>query len=98
MFAGGVVASLMYAPSLVLVADLSRPEHKALAMSGFHFAGSLGFVLGPLTGGLLVALFGATMLPAYPMAFLVVGGLEVLCALLFLPLALRWAARGDGRS
>lgn len=98
MFAGGVVASLMYAPSLVLVADLSRPEHKALAMSGFHFAGSLGFVLGPLTGGLLVALFGATALPAYPMAFLVVGGMEVLCALLFLPLALRWAARGGGRS
>lgn len=84
MFAGGVLASLMYAPSLVLVADLSRPEHKALAMSGFNFAGSLGFVLGPLSGGALVALFGA-----YPPAFLIVGGLEVLCVLLFLPLARR---------
>lgn len=94
MFAGGVVASLMYAPSLVLVAELSRPEHKALAMSGFNFAGSLGFVLGPLTGGALVTLFGTAKLPAYPMAFLVVGGLEVLCALLFLPLALRWRRAG----
>jgi MFS family permease len=95
MFAGGVVASLMYAPSLVLVAELSRPEHKAMAMSGFNFAGSLGFVLGPLTGGTLVALFSNTSLPAYPMAFLIVGGLEVLCALLFLPLALRWAGHGE---
>jgi len=84
MFAGGVMASLMYAPSLVLVADRSRPEHKALAMSGFNFAGSLGFVLGPLSGGALVGLFGA-----YPPAFLVVGGLEILCVLLFLPLAVR---------
>lgn len=92
MFAGGVVASLMYAPSLVLVAELSRPEHKALAMSGFNFAGSLGFVLGPLTGGALLILFGNSDLPAYPMAFLVVGGLEVICALVFLPMALRWSA------
>ncbi|TDY00571.1 MFS transporter [Thiohalophilus thiocyanatoxydans] len=89
MFAGGVTASLMYAPSLVLVADLSRPEHKALAMSGFNFAGSLGFVLGPLSGGALLALFSHSSLPAYPMAFAIIGGLEVLCALLFLPLALR---------
>lgn len=84
MFAGGVVASLMYAPSLVLVARRSRPEHKALTMSGFNLAGSLGFVLGPLTGGTLVTLFGAAGLPAYPLTFLVVGGLEVVCVLLFL--------------
>lgn len=84
MFAGGVTAALMYAPSLVLVAELSRPEHKALAMSGFNFAGSLGFVLGPLTGGGLVSLFGS-----YTPAFVIVGGLEVLCVLAFLPLALR---------
>jgi MFS family permease len=98
MFTGGVVASLMYAPSLVLVAEMSRPEHKGLAMSGFNFAGSLGFVLGPLAGGALVVLFGTTALPAYPMAFLVIGGLEVICALAFLPLALRWVARGGSRS
>lgn len=84
MFAGGVTAALMYAPSLVLVSELSRPEHKALAMSGFNFAGSLGFVLGPLTGGSLVSLFGS-----YTPAFVIVGGLEVLCVLVFLPLALR---------
>ena len=93
MFAGGVVASLMYAPSLVLVATLSRPEHKALAMSGFNFAGSLGFVLGPLTGGALVALFSSLELPAYPLTFLIVGSLELLCVLLFIPWALRQCGR-----
>ncbi|WP_127475626.1 MFS transporter [Sulfurivermis fontis] len=92
MFAGGVTASLMYAPSLVLVTELSRPEHKALAMSGFNFAGSLGFVLGPLSGGALVGLFGA-----YPPAFLIVGGLEILCVLLFLPLALRQGRKMTSR-
>lgn len=91
MFAGGVTASLMYAPSLVLVAELARPRHRALAMSGFNFAGSLGFVLGPLAGGALLAWFSQTALPAYPVVFVVIGGLEVLCALLFLPLARRWS-------
>jgi len=80
MFAGGVTASLMYAPSLVLTADFSRPQHKALAMAGFNFAGSLGFVLGPLSGGALLKLFGS-----YPPVFLVMGGLELLCVLIFLP-------------
>ena len=89
MFIGGVVASLMYAPSLVLVATLARGEHKALAMSGFNFAGSLGFVLGPLLGGALVTLFVRLELPAYPLTLALVGGLELLCVLLFLPWAWR---------
>jgi two-component system osmolarity sensor histidine kinase EnvZ len=54
--------------------------------SGFNLAGSLGFVAGPLAGGSLVTLLGSEGAPAYPAAFLVVGGLEVLCALAFLPL------------
>jgi MFS family permease len=91
MFLGGVVASLMYAPSLVLVASLSRPEHRAMAMGGFNLAGSLGFVLGPLTGGSLVALFSAWQLPAYPLTFALVGLLELLCVALFLPWARRHA-------
>ncbi|MEO5342908.1 MAG: MFS transporter [Gammaproteobacteria bacterium SHHR-1] len=91
MFAGGVVASLMYAPSLVLVASLSRPEHRAMAMGGFNLAGSLGFVLGPLTGGGLVALFSAWQLPAYPLTFVLVGLLELLCVALFVPWARRHA-------
>ncbi|MBF0257110.1 MAG: MFS transporter [Gammaproteobacteria bacterium] len=85
MFAGGVVASLMYAPSLVLVAVLALAEQKALAMGGFNLAGSLGFVLGPLTGGALVALFSTLQLPAYPLTFILVGLLELLWVALFIP-------------
>lgn len=88
MFAGGIMASLMYAPSLILVADRSHTGHKALAMSGFNFAGSLGFVLGPLSGGALVDFFGS-----FPPAFLIIGSLEVLCVALFLPHLFRQQAK-----
>lgn len=92
MLCGGVVAALMYAPSLVLTAELAGPQQKASAMSGFNLAGSLGFVAGPLAGGSLVTLLGSEGAPAYSAAFLVVGGLEVLCALAFLPLLGRYRA------
>jgi len=62
-------------------------------MSGFNFAGSLGFVLGPLLGGVLVSLFVLLELPAYPLTLALVGGLELLCVLLFLPWAWRNRAR-----
>lgn len=85
MLAGGVVAALMYAPSLVLTARLAGPAHKASAMSGFHFAGSLGFALGPLLGGGLVSLFALAVADPYPATFVVVGSIEVLCVLALLP-------------
>ena len=94
MFLGGVVAALMYAPSLLLVAALSQPAHKAISMGGFNFFGSLGFVLGPLLGGALVTLYGQSALPPYPMALATVAVLELVCVLLFLPWAIRrrWSA------
>ncbi len=78
MLGGGVAAALMFAPSLVLVQALSGEHHRGLAMSAFHTAGSLGFLLGPLFGGTVVGLIG------YQGAFLVTGGLEIIAALLFL--------------
>ena len=93
MVAGGIVAALMYAPSLVLTARLAGPTHKAGAMSGFHFAGSLGFALGPLLGGALVSLFAALGANPHPPTFVVVGGIEVLCVLAFFPvIRRRWRA------
>jgi MFS family permease len=93
MVAGGVVAALMYAPSLILTARLAGPAHKAGAMSGFHFAGSLGFALGPLMGGTLVSLFAAMGANPHPPTFVVVGSIEVLCVLAFLPvIRRRWRA------
>jgi MFS family permease len=89
MALGGVVAALMFAPSLVLVARLADPAQRATAMGGFHLAGSLGFMLGPLVGvGVLTGL-QSQGLPPYPGVFLVVGSLEVLCVLVCLPWLLR---------
>jgi len=77
MLGGGVAAALMFAPSLVLVQALSGEHNRALAMSAFNTAGSLGFLLGPLFGGTMVGLIG------YQGAFLATGALEIICALLF---------------
>ncbi|OOG25172.1 MFS transporter [Thioalkalivibrio denitrificans] len=89
MALGGVVAALMFAPSLVLVARLADPAQRATAMGGFHLAGSLGFMLGPLVGvGVLTGLQAAGAAP-YPGVFFVVGGLEALCVLICLPWILR---------
>ena len=58
-------------------------------MGGFHLAGSLGFMLGPLVGvGALTGLQAVGMAP-YPGVFFVVGGLEALCVLICLPWVLR---------
>jgi len=50
-------------------------------------------VLGPLLGGVLVSLFVLLELPAYPLTLALVGSLELLCVLLFLPWAWRNRAR-----
>ena len=94
MMVGGVVAALMYAPSLVLTARLARPAHKAGAMSGFHFAGSLGFALGPLLGGALVTAFAGAATDPYPPTFVVVGSIEVFCVLALLPVIRRQQRSG----
>ncbi len=85
MLGGGVAAALMFAPSLVLTGLLAGEDNKALAMGGFHTAGSLGFLLGPLAGGAAVTFFAYSPISPYTGAFLVIGGLELVCALVFLP-------------
>jgi MFS family permease len=89
MVAGGVAGALMFAPSLVLVARLADPAQRATAMGGFHLAGSLGFMLGPLLGVGVIAGLAAIGRPAYPGVFVAVGALEVLCVIFFLPWLLR---------
>jgi predicted MFS family arabinose efflux permease len=90
MLAGGVAAALMFAPSLVLVSHLSDPGNRALAMSGFNTAGSLGFLLGPLLGGAVVTFFSTfTGFPPYSAAFVVAGALELACVLLFVSMIRR---------
>lgn len=85
MVAGGVVASLMLAPSLILTSRFAGEGEQATAMGGFHLIGSLGFMLGPMLGVAVVGGIQAAGWPPYPGAFIVIGSLEVLCVAIFLP-------------
>jgi MFS family permease len=85
MALGGVVAALMYAPSLVLTAELAGPGQRASTLAGFNVAGSLGFVVGPLVGGTLVGVFRTLGLEPYAMVFVIVGALEIVVALVMVP-------------
>ncbi len=89
MVAGGLVASLMLSPSLILVTRLAGPNQQATAMGGFHLIGSLGFMLGPLFGVGTVQALTALGYAPYPGVFIASGALEILCALLFLPWLMR---------
>ncbi len=88
MIAGGVIAALMLAPSLLLTVRLSGPA-AATAMGGFHLAGSLGFALGPLLSVGALATLRDVGLDPYPGVFIVFGLFEIACVLLLLPWLVR---------
>ncbi|HRP75681.1 MAG TPA: MFS transporter [Rhodocyclaceae bacterium] len=93
MATGGVVAALMYAPSLVLTAELAGPGQRASTLAGFNVAGSMGFALGPLLGGTLVGGFRAAGLDPYLPVFVIVAAVEILVAAAMIPLWLRRVRR-----
>ncbi len=86
---GGLVAALMLAPSIVLTSQLAGEEQQATAMGGFHLAGSLGFMLGPMLGVGGITALKALGLAVYPTIFIVVGSLEILCVLALMPWLLK---------
>lgn len=88
---GGVAAAMMFAPSLILTAEAAGPGSKAAAMGGFHAAGSLGFLLGPLTGAGALAIADMLGAAGWLTAFVVIAALQWLCVIIFLPAC----ARGD---
>lgn len=92
----GTTAAVMFVPSMLMTTDLAPPEIRSTALGAFNTAGSLGFILGPLTGGLVSEAVRASHGPAagYQAAFAVAGAAEVLCALLALPFLMRLRARG----
>ena len=77
MVLSGVSSAFIFAPSLLLVSDLVRRGHGEGLFGVFQIAGSLGFLAGPLVGGILVALTGADGRPAYETIFAVVGLAEL---------------------
>ena len=89
MAVGGVIAALMYAPSLVLAAHYGGSDCRASALAAFNMAGSLGFACGPLLSSSLLALFSLWLAAPYPAVFVVIGMIEVVLALVVLTMVRR---------
>ena len=92
----GLFAAIMFVPSMLMTTDLTPPEIRSTALGAFNTAGSLGFILGPITGGLVTEFVAASHGAArgYQAAFGVAGGAEILCAIITLPLLLRLRRAG----
>jgi MFS family permease len=89
MFAIGVAAAVMFVPSMLMTTRMVPDEVRATALGAFNAAGSLGFVLGPITGGAVSQAVAAnsSWLEGYRAAFVTAGASEILCvmaALVFL--------------
>jgi len=81
MVLSGVSSALMFAPNLMLISDLARLGHGEGLFGAFQVAGSLGFLAGPIVGGILVTTTGGDGAPpAYAAIFVGVGSLELLLA------------------
>lgn len=82
MLASGVLSALMYTPSLLLISDLARRGHGEGLFGAFQVAGSLGFLVGPMVGGGLMAfLRGGDRVTDYRVIFALVGAMEAALAL-----------------
>jgi MFS family permease len=97
MIVSGISSALMFAPNLVLTSDLARRQRSEGLFGAVQIAGSLGFLAGPIAGGVLVGLTGKSPSgPAYASIFAGVGMLEVALAVLSFSL-LRHLAREERR-
>ncbi|MGQ0649567.1 MAG: MFS transporter [Gemmatimonadaceae bacterium] len=81
MVASGVFSALMFAPNLLLISDLAKRGHGEGLFGAFQVAGSLGFLTGPIVGGILVSVTRDGLgVPAYRAIFAGVGVLATLMA------------------
>lgn len=92
----GVLSAVMFVPSLILITDLAPDATRGTALGAFNAAGSLGFICGPVIGGLVSVEVAARSdwVQGYSSAFVVAGASEVLCVLLTFPLLRRLVRAG----
>jgi len=92
----GVASAVMFVPSLLITGDASPPEIRTTAMGAFNAAGSLGFIAGPLAGGLISEAVAAShgWLAGYRAAFAAAGVSELLCVAFALPFLLKLVRAG----
>lgn len=86
----GVLGALMVPATMALVTDLADSGERGVAMAGFNIAGSVGFLVGIVAGGVAADAYG------YVTAFLLVGGLELAVAAVTIPAFLRFGGDRDG--
>jgi MFS family permease len=91
MFGIGVTAAVMFVPSMLLTTELAPESIRATALGAFNAAGSLGFVLGPVTGGLISQEVAdrAGWEAGYRAAFAAAGASVALCVAVALPVLQR---------
>ncbi len=85
----GVSSAVMFVPSLLWLLERAPDVDRVTAMAAFHGAGSLGFLLGPICCGQLIALGGVDGGAGYVLAFGVAGCTEIAAAALVLLVARR---------
>jgi len=83
----GVAAAVMFVPTMVMTTDLVPETVRTTALGAFNAAGSLGFIIGPITGGLVSQWVAEShgWLAGYRAAFAVAGVSELLCVAIALP-------------
>jgi MFS family permease len=86
----------MFVPSMLMTTDLADEAVRGVALGAFNTAGSLGFILGPVCGGLVSEAVRADhgMAAGYQAAFAVAGVSEILCVAAALPILLRLRRAG----
>jgi len=91
MFGIGVMAAVMFVPSLLLTTQLAPDAVRTTALGAFNSAGSLGFVLGPVTGGLISQEVAerAGWENGYRAAFAAAGASVALCVAIAFPVLWR---------
>jgi len=96
MLALGLVSAVMFVPSLVITTDAVPEAVRTTALGAFNAAGSLGFIVGPVAGGLLSEGLArsAGWESGYRAAFALAGASEILCVALALPFLLRLVRSG----
>jgi len=87
----GICAAVMFVPSMLMTIELAPNRIRSTAMGAFNAAGSLGFILGPVTGGWVSQSVASHSgwLAGYRAAFAVAGSSVIVCVLLALPALLR---------
>jgi len=92
----GIASAVMFVPSLLITGDAAPEEVRTTAMGAFNAAGSLGFIVGPATGGLVSQWVAGThgWEAGYRAAFGVAGASEILCVALALPFLARLVRAG----